>query len=143
MEYTMDGFRRDVKKKLEEKPKYYHVRKSWDDAKSQKGAYKIFKNAKTCADKNTGYLVFDWNGKLVYSPVSKADEKKVHYCVRVSIPDLNIRKGPGTQFAKTGEYTGIGVFTIVAESYGLGAKNGWGKLKSGKGWISLDFAERV
>ena len=138
MAYTMDGFRADVKKNLEEMPKYYHVRKTWEDAKSQKGAYKVLKNAKACADKNNGYVVFDWNGKMVYSPVSKTEETKVNYRVRVSISDLNIRKGPGTQFAKTGEYTGIGVFTIVAESYGLGAKKGWGKLKSGCGWISLD-----
>lgn len=43
----------------------------------------------------------------------------------------------------TGEYTGVGVFTIVAESNGPGSKKGWGKLKSGKGWISLDYTERI
>lgn len=62
--------------------------------------------------------------------------------MRVSIKNLNIRKGPGTNYAKTGKYTGIGVFTIVAESEGEGATK-WGKLKSGAGWISLDFAERI
>ena len=64
------------------------------------------------------------------------------YCVRVSIDDLNIRKGPGTNYAKTGKYTGKGVFTIVAESDGQGASK-WGKLKSGAGWISLDYAKRI
>lgn len=32
--------------------------------------------------------------------------------VRVSIPDLNIRNGAGTNTAKTGKYTGVGAFTI-------------------------------
>ena len=124
--------------------KWYRVRKSWSDAKSQKGAYKVLKNAKACADKNEGYSVFDWNGKVVYSPLksSEPEQKKVSYRVRVSIKNLNIRKGPGTNFDKTGKYTGIGVFTIVAEADGEGATK-WGKLKSGVGWISLDYAKRI
>ena len=61
------------------------------------------------------------------------------YRVRVSISNLNIRKGPGTNYAKTGKYTGKGVFTIVEEASGTGATK-WGKLKSGTGWISLDYA---
>ncbi len=64
------------------------------------------------------------------------------YMVRVKIPNLNIRKGPGTNYAKTGQFTGIGSFTIVAESSGQGASK-WGKLKSGAGWISLDYATRI
>lgn len=35
-----------------------------------------------------------------------------------------------------------GVYTIVSEAAGKGATL-WGKLKSGKGWISLDFAKKV
>lgn len=72
-----------------------------------------------------------------------AKETAENFRVRVDIPDLNIRRGPGTHMAKTGEYTGVGVFTIVATSVGLGSQKGWGKLKSGKGWISLDYAERI
>lgn len=66
-----------------------------------------------------------------------------NFRVRVNISNLNIRRGPGTHYAKTGEYTGKGVFTIVEESYGLGSQKGWGRLKSGKGWIALDYAERI
>lgn len=44
----------------------YRVRKSWSDAKSQKGAFKSLDNAKKCADSNNGYSVFDANGKQVY-----------------------------------------------------------------------------
>ena len=67
----------------------------------------------------------------------------VPYMVQVSISDLNIRKGPGTNYGKTGRVTGKGVFTITEVSNGSGSTAGWGKLKSGAGWISLDFAKRV
>lgn len=45
--------------------------------------------------------------------------------------------------AKTGETTGKGVFTIVEVKAGQGASVGWGRLKSGAGWISLDYATRL
>ena len=63
------------------------------------------------------------------------------YKVRVSIKDLNIRKGPGTNYASNG-FCSAGVYTIIEESNGAGATK-WGKLKSGAGWISLDYAKRV
>ncbi|HBA48708.1 MAG TPA: N-acetylmuramoyl-L-alanine amidase [Lachnospiraceae bacterium] len=70
----------------------------------------------------------------------------VPYMVRVPIPDLNIRRGPGTGYAKTGKYTGIGNFTIVEEADGKGASK-WGLLKAYQdkrdGWISLDHTVRI
>lgn len=69
-------------------------------------------------------------------------ESQKSYLVRVRIPDLNIRKGAGTDYPRTGKYTGVGTFTIVEEADGRGASR-WGKLKSGGGWISLDYAEKV
>lgn len=65
------------------------------------------------------------------------------YTVRIDVANLNIRTGPGTNYAKTGQFTGKGVFTIVEEKSGLGSTKGWGKLKSGAGWISLDYATKV
>ncbi len=63
------------------------------------------------------------------------------YTVRISIPDLNIRRGPGTSYSKTGKFTGVGIFTIVEE------KDGWGLLKAyaekRDGWISLAFTTRI
>ena len=44
----------------------YRVRKSWGDAKSQKGAFRDFDNAKKCANANAGYKVFDASGNEVY-----------------------------------------------------------------------------
>lgn len=63
------------------------------------------------------------------------------YLVRVKITNLNIRKGPGTNYGATG-YIQPGSYTIVAESTGKGAAK-WGKLKSGAGWISLDYATKT
>ena len=40
------------------------------------------------------------------------------FMVKVSINDLNIRKGAGTNTAKTGRYTGKGVFTMVFSCIG-------------------------
>ena len=162
---SMDTFRAEVKallKKGDEKDEpaqpvasfpeklttgYYRVRKAWNDSKSQIGAYRILFNAKAKADENTGYSVFDNDGNVVYAPSDtkvKTEAETVFepYHVRVHITNLNIRKGPGTNYGKTDQFTGAGVFTIVAESDGTGASK-WGKLKSGAGWISLDYATKL
>ena len=73
----------------------------------------------------------------------KKSTVSIPFTVRVDIDDLNIRKGAGTNYAKTGKYTGKGKFTIVAVKSGKGSTAGWGKLKSGAGWISLDYAKRI
>lgn len=121
---------------------WYRVRKSWADVSSQKGAFKSLENAKKCADEHPGHSVFDESGKAVYTKAAAFQP----YLVRVSIPDLNIRRGPGTDKPKTGKYTGIGNFTIVEEADGEGASR-WGLLKSYRekrsGWISLDHASRI
>lgn len=64
------------------------------------------------------------------------------YLVKVTTDVLNIRKGPGTNYGTNGDIRDKGVYTIVAESDGPGASK-WGKLKSGAGWISLDYAKKV
>ena len=107
---------------------YYRVRKAWSDSKSQKGAYKILSN----------------NGVNIYTPnTSTQTAPDAPFTVKVSISDLNIRKGPGTDYAKTGKFTGKGVFTILEVQSGQGSTAGWGRLKSGAGWISLDYVERI
>lgn len=85
--------------------------------------------------------------KLTQYDVAAAAEDKpaeqVPFLVRVSINDLNIRRGPGTNYARTGKYTGKGIFTIMEVKTGQGSKAGWGRLKSGAGWIALDYGKRV
>jgi N-acetyl-anhydromuramyl-L-alanine amidase AmpD len=73
----------------------------------------------------------------------QAAAPKVPFKVKVDITDLNIRTGAGTNYAKTGEKTGVGVFTITEVKEGKGADAGWGKLKSGAGWVSLDYCTRL
>ena len=75
------------------------------------------------------------------TPVTTPAVSKVPYTVRITATDLRIRKGPGTDTAIV-EYIKPGVYTIVSEATGKGATL-WGKLKSGKGWISLDYAKKT
>ena len=63
------------------------------------------------------------------------------YEVRVTAKDLRIRAGAGTD-KKIAGICPPGVYTIVEEASGAGATK-WGKLKSGAGWISLDYAKKV
>lgn len=128
-----------------EKVQMYRVRKTWADAKSQVGTYKVLKNAKAAADKNPGYFVFDEGGKAVYPDGAKAEQPVAFkpYVVSISIENLNIRKGPGLNYGTTGKFTGKGCFTIVEEKSGSGSDKGWGKLKSGIGWIALDHTKKI
>lgn len=125
---------------------YYRVRKDWSDSKSQKGAYKNLANAKKCADANPGYSVFDADGNVIYSAAAPAPEPEtpvVPFLVKVGIGDLNIRTGPGSNYSKTGFFTDRGCFTILQVEKGPGSDSGWGRLKSGAGWISLDYCTKL
>lgn len=127
----------------EEAIRWFRVRESWADSRTQKGAYKILENAKMCADQNPGYKVFDVDGEVVYEPAGENPDKpavpeiKVPFLVKVSIKDLNIRKGPGTNYDKV-RFIPVGIYTIMEVRSGAGSATGWGRLKSGVGWIRLD-----
>lgn len=57
--------------------KYYRVRKTWADSKSQIGAYTTLENAiEKCQSAGEGYKVFDWNGKEVYAYKAPQPEVK-------------------------------------------------------------------
>lgn len=92
-----------------------------------------------------GDYLYSRHGQIAKEVNSKLSKETVpeSFKVRVSIDNLNIRKGPGTNYARTGEFTGKGTFTITRISDGQGSDTGWGKLKSGAGWISLDFAKKI
>jgi uncharacterized protein YraI len=55
--------------------------------------------------------------KVVYEPKAAEPEVKVPFLVKVSISDLNIRKGPGTDYGRV-QFCPPGVYTIVAVSDG-------------------------
>lgn len=87
-------------------------------------------------------------GSTVYGWVNAADISTgstgtaTSYRVRTTADVLNIRKSPGTNYGVAGQIKGKGIYTIVAEAAGPGATK-WGKLKSGAGWISLDYATKT
>lgn len=61
----------------------------------------------------------------------------VPYLVRVTASALNVRIGAGLKYKIKTDIKKGEVYTIVEEL------NGWGKLKSGAGWIRLKYTERV
>jgi N-acetylmuramoyl-L-alanine amidase len=63
------------------------------------------------------------------------------YRVKVTASALNIRNDAGIANAVTGVIRDNGVYTIVAEKIVSGEK--WGKLKSGAGWICLEYTKKV
>ena len=60
--------------------------------------------------------------------------------VTVTRTNLNIRKGAGLSYDKTG-YIPKGTYTIISTK----KKDGftWGKLKSGLGWIALEYTTKL
>lgn len=87
-----------------------------------------------------GQIASEVNAQLVGTT---SNDQNGSFKVRVTITNLNIRCGPGTNYAKTGSKVTPGVYTITETSSGSGSTAGWGKLKSGAGWISLDYATKV
>ena len=113
------------------------------------GDYNKSKSAKTCP--GTNFMGFG-NSKAAiqnnFIPLVKAymEGKSVETSspssssvYRIKSPDgvLNIRKGPGASYTKVGEVKNGEAYTIVK------VQNNWGYLKSGAGWISLAYTEKV
>lgn len=65
------------------------------------------------------------------TPTTTSKWPKVPFMVRVLVDDLNYRSEPSMNGVVKGQ-TGKGSFTIVE------VRNGWGKLKSGAGWILIE-----
>jgi len=68
--YIADEVNRRLKDASKSVKALYRVRVSWDDEKSQLGAFSKLDNAKALVDKNKGYFVYDESGKVVY-PIIK------------------------------------------------------------------------
>ena len=76
------------------------------------------------------------------SPAPAVPVSPVPYRVRITATDLRIREKPSTDSAIVQKAIKPGVYTIVSEATGKGATL-WGKLKSGLGWVSLDFCKKI
>lgn len=158
---TMDKFRKDVKDAMggvsssptsstvatpSSGAKYY-VRLSASDKASQIGAFNVLDNAKKLVDQKPAYCVYDASGNCIYSKnknssantgnTGASHASSSSYLVKVTANVLNIRNGSGVYSAVVGQITDKGTYTIVE------TKGNWGRLKSGKGWICLDYTKRV
>ncbi len=71
----------------------------------------------------------------------KINPEQKGYLVKVTADGLNIRTGAGTSNPVVGVITDKGVYTIVDTKTVSGIK--WGKLKSGAGWIALDYTSTI
>lgn len=83
-----------------------------------------------------------WLGNKEYCTVQNGSQKDDSFVVYVKVSNLNVRTGPGTNYSKVATQLAGGAYTIVEVRSGAGSTKGWGKLKSGIGWISLDYVER-
>lgn len=80
---------------------------------------------------NASYVTI--KGIVASAPAQPASSS---YTVKVTASALNVRKGPGTNY-------GIATTVKHNEVYTIVDTNGrWGKLKSGAGWICLDYTKR-
>ena len=59
------------------------------------------------------------------------------YLVKITASTLNVRAGAGTSYKVTTTVKKGQIYTIVEE------KDGFGKLKSGAGWISLKYVKKI
>lgn len=82
-------------------------------------------------NKNVKYL-----DKLIISCANHIGSDNGEYKVKIMADALNIRSGAGTNSDIVGCIRDKGIYTITETI------NGWGKLKSGAGWICLDYCEK-
>jgi N-acetyl-anhydromuramyl-L-alanine amidase AmpD len=88
---------------------------------------------KTCPEpyvRDTGA----WN---TFKASLTATTAAIGYKVKIVASELNVRMGAGVGYKVATSVKKGEVYTIVDEL------NGWGKLKSGAGWIKLSYTERV
>ena len=72
----------------------------------------------------------------VSTPSKPSTSTSTGYTVTITADVLNVRSGPSTNHPVTTTVKKGEVYTIVEES------NGWGKLKSGAGWICLAYTSK-
>lgn len=103
----------------------------------------VFQSTLYYRGKNENGIIFSTQktgaitGIVKESAIMDATAPGVPYMVRVTADALNYRKGPGTNYAINGIIKDKGSYTIVE------VQGNWGRLKSGAGWICLDYTKKV
>lgn len=133
---TMDGFRKDVAKRMNGEPivpstststssaQIYRIRKTWADSKSQKGAFRNLNNAKAECDKYDGYSVFDENGTAVYTSKVTSTATKPSTTSKTVVPNITYavqtkRHGILPDVKNREDYAGLNNSEIVAIKIGV------------------------
>lgn len=117
---------------------WYRIRKSWEETASQIGAFENFDRAKAACV--AGYTVFDPHGQAIFRLEDAGHPgmpATVPYKIIITASALCIRPQPNTKLPEVGVIRDDKQYTIVEE------KDGWGRLKSGAGWISLKYTRKV
>jgi hypothetical protein len=106
----------------------------WFANKSCPGDYLYSKHGYIADEVNK--LLFAIDEPAVTPPAATGFEP---YLIKITASALNIRSGPGTNHSVVKTLMNDkNIYTIVEEAIGPGATK-WGRLKSGVGWISLDY----
>ena len=97
------------------------------------GEYDVFEIKGDWGRINGGWINLDYTTYNSKETVSKP----ASYKVKINTASLNVRAGAGTTYKINTSVKRNEVYTIVEEL------NGWGKLKSGAGWIKLSYTKKV
>lgn len=88
------------------------------------------------------------NAAIVHTEEEESAKDEVfeypnNFRIQIDIPNLRIRKGPGTGEGcePIGKYATMGQCEITEIQNGSGSQKGWGKLVTGEGWVSMDFVK--
>ncbi len=93
-----------------------------------------FGNTKAAIENNFIPLIEQY---ILNTSTDTASTTSSNFLVKINTYTLNVRKDPGVSNSVTTTVKRGEVYTITE------TQNGWGKLKSGAGWISLGYTERL
>lgn len=103
----------------------------------QVGAYKRRGNAENMLKKlkDAGFSGFIVENTAIKQEAAETPQQT--YTVKITASALNVRKAPSESSDIVTQVKKDSIFTIVDE------QDGWGKLKSGIGWISLAYTQKL
>lgn len=84
-----------------------------------------------------GVKYIAYGGSTVADIVTEAKNTPTGYLVKINTDVLNVRAGAGTSYPINTQVRRGQIYTIVDEV------NGWGKLKSGAGYIKLSYTTKI
>jgi N-acetylmuramoyl-L-alanine amidase len=94
-------------------------------------------NGMGCLKSGAGWISMGTKYVEKISSVSSTSASNTEYKVKITANVLNVRAGAGATYKINTTVKKNQVFTITE------TKNGWGKLKSGAGWIDLSYATKL